>query len=185
MPGIETDVPRECDRTLFRMDETPSQVLFIQRSKEGDQPHVQRFEKRKAGFDGHVPVIRQLRPATLVVCLDGWLVLRECPLKPHQAVHVAVTDMMNDLADRPASQTVRRVELLIRESFYRRSNLGRKFFDLVNPADKFLRGGFLVVLELAKGVAEGLQVVHGRCGFGGEEKGVKRFSPGQSVLGTG
>ena len=64
--------------------------------------------------DRHLVSVGQFDPSVLFVGLDSRLLL--CKRQPEAAmgIHVAVGDMMNQLADRPATGAVRSVQLFIR-----------------------------------------------------------------------
>ena len=70
------------------------------------------------------------------------------------AVHVAVGQMMDDLPDRPASGTVRGIELAAGEILHQCSYLTRQRFDTVDPASVLLRRWLRVLAQPPNRVPE-------------------------------
>lgn len=98
---------------LFRMHQSSAPLRFRHAPQQTRPAGVQRLQQLQRNLDWRGHHIAQPPPRRLVVGLDQRLVVRQRQFEPHVAVHVAVGNMMNDLANRPSSFPVRRIKLSV------------------------------------------------------------------------
>jgi hypothetical protein len=117
VPVVEGDGLGDRLAAVFRMGVAALPLFFGEGTQQDYPTVVQCVEetKREVGRSG--AGIGQLGPEFLVVRLDGGPVLGEREADADAGVHVAVGDVMDELADSPAAVTVRRVELDRAEAF--------------------------------------------------------------------
>jgi len=117
MPGVECQYAAQFLASKFRMVVAAMKVGLWKR-----------FEKRhpalmQCGDHCHRTVDRQIAvckasPGRFIVGLDRWPILREREFSAHVGVGVAVSDVVNQLADGPTAFSVGRIELDVTESAY-------------------------------------------------------------------
>ncbi len=90
-------------------------MLVVKGLEEHDPAGVEGFDEFEGPLDGRGGVV-QGGPGLLVVGLDGGPVLGEGEANADDGVHVAVGDVVDELADGPAAFAVWRVELLVAEA---------------------------------------------------------------------
>jgi hypothetical protein len=98
--------------TVFRMAEAAMPLRIVQRLEHHDPAGVKRFDQFEGPLDRGDGIV-QRRPGLLVVGLDGWPILGEGQPGTDEGVHVAVGDVVDDLADGPASVAVGGIELFM------------------------------------------------------------------------
>src|SRR5207237_5774921 len=92
------------------------------------------------------------------------LIFRECQFGTNERIHVAVRDMMPDLPHRPSARTIRRIELLRRESAQSFAHPVRNLLDDVDSRFALLLCERSCISEFADWIAEILDW----CGCGHE-----------------
>ena len=80
---------------------------------------------------GVVCVSASCCPAVFSVGFDRRFVFREGEFKPDVGIEMAVRNVVNDLANRPAFGSIGRVELLVGEAFHGGAEVGWSLFDVV------------------------------------------------------
>lgn len=140
VPRIHRDVPVEMDGTMVGVEEAALEVLGPEGAQEMDPPLVEALEERQRGLDRRGAHIREFSPAGFVVRFDGRLVFGQCELEPDERVQMAVGNVMHDLPDRPATVSVRRLELLFVETVHDLAQMRRCRGDFVDELPPLLRG---------------------------------------------
>jgi replicative DNA helicase len=110
--GISVLEMRAKTRRLYTEQRRPAQMQTFD--------NFQRmFNRQKA--------VRQFRPAVFVIWSNGRHVFGQSQFKTNERIKMTVRDVMNGLPHRPASGTIRRVEMLVRQIFNCRFYFLRKF----------------------------------------------------------
>src|SRR5580658_2020480 len=76
--------------------------------------------------------ISKFRPGCFVIGLNCRFVLSESELQSDKRVHMAVWNVVNDLAHRPSALTIRRVQLRLVQAFYSRAHFRRRGCNLLD-----------------------------------------------------
>ena len=92
---------------------------------------MEAFEEVERGLDWKMAV-GQLRKRVLVIRLDGRSLFRQRELHAKEPVHVAIRDVMHELAHRPSARTIGRVELSVGEAAHRGAQARGQFSDRVD-----------------------------------------------------
>ncbi len=109
--------------------------------EEHDPAGVEGFDELERPLDGGGGVV-QRGPGLLVVGLDGGPVLGEGEANADEGVHVAVGDVVDELADGPAAFAVGGVELgVVRPLTALRSSVGRSAMAAMAPMTSSLVTG--------------------------------------------
>src|SRR5208337_2393704 len=77
---------------------------------------MQGFEELQRDSHRSAPGILKIGPFAFFVRLHGWLGFGERQAPPHVGVDMAVREMVNDLAHRPAALAIRSIKLRVAES---------------------------------------------------------------------
>ena len=101
------------------MGERPLPIVFVHRAVDRQPARVQAPCELQRDGDRHLH-IGQRREFLLVVCRDERVFFRQRQLEANERVHVTVRDVMHDLPDRPASRTIRSIELRVVQTEHRR-----------------------------------------------------------------
>jgi hypothetical protein len=125
---------RSVDRhgAALRVHERAGEGRFGQGAKKRGPAAVERIEKVERHCNRSRLRFGQLRPSGFFVGFDRRCVLGRGELHADVRVQVAVGDVMDHLADRPAAGTVRRIELRIVERVGQRAEDGRCVGDALN-----------------------------------------------------
>src|SRR5579871_4491167 len=118
---------------------------------------MQRVKQCEGDFDGCTFCVGQVGPPVFRIRLDRRFVLRKREFEADVGVHVAVGNMMRNLADRPALWAIRRVELCFGESRNRVAKLGWCLSDILEEGAPCFVCRRALVLELPNRKA---QIVH-------------------------
>ncbi len=110
VPGVEQCGTFDALRSVFGMNEGALPLFGLERLQEHHPARMQRLDELERPLDGGDRVM-EVSPGTLVVGRDGGIVFGECEAHANEGVHVAVGDVVNELADGPAAFAVGRVEL--------------------------------------------------------------------------
>jgi len=116
MPVVEGDGFGDGLAAVFRVVVAALPLFFGKGAEEEDPAVVQGVEETERVIWGSGEGVGQFGPELLVVGLDGGPVLCEGKADADVGVHVAIGDMMHELADGPATVAVRRVELGVAET---------------------------------------------------------------------
>src|SRR5678815_3260227 len=129
MPGVKRENFFQRPRSGLRMNELAAEVIIRQRVQKRTPSRMYAFDDLQRNIDGHTAV-GQLRPAIFVIGPDRRrLVFCQCQFEPAERIDVAIRDVMHGLSKRPTTFAVRSVELLVRQSLDRLSQLHRKIGD--------------------------------------------------------
>src|SRR5260221_7413786 len=139
VPGVEKEQPIHGARAVLGMNEHTAKLIGGQRAPETKAAVMQGVEQGQRNFDRSCFCVGQMRPAILIVGLDGRLFFGERETQTDVGVEVAVRNVMDNLPDGPAAVAVRSIELRLREAVYRCAQLGRSFRDGLNTL--LARGG--------------------------------------------
>src|SRR5688572_4120879 len=152
VPNVVATVPRiEREQLLERhargmlgMDEAAGEVLGGHGAQQRNPALVQRLEQAERDVDRRRARVGEARPLGLVVGNDRRTVLGQGEAEPRGGVHVAVRDVVGDLAHGPAALAVRGLQLVLVQSGHGRPQPGRRRLDLVDPLGALRgRGGTL------------------------------------------
>ena len=154
VPGVERKILVErYFLVVFGVKEFALPVGGLERAQEDDPALVQGVEKIEGWGDGRFRV-GEFGPAGFEVGLDGWYVLGEREFEASESVHVAVGNVMDQLADGPAAGPVGRVELLVVEAGDGGAHFRGGFFDVSDVGAALVVGEACGALEFSDGVAQ-------------------------------
>src|SRR5580658_5868409 len=111
VPGILRQQKIHRRRAPLRMAEPARPIGGAERAQENHPALVEIVDQHKGRLDRRRLGISKFSPQGFFVGLDGGLVFRERELEARQGVHVAVGDVVDQLADGPAAWTIRRIDL--------------------------------------------------------------------------
>jgi hypothetical protein len=114
---------------------------------------VERIEQGERGFDGSALRLGQFGPEILHVGLDGGLVFGERQLETDVRVHVAIGNVMSDLAEGPAAIAIGSIELLVGKSAEGGTQSGGSLLDVVLAFLFLFDGERARVGEFSDGIA--------------------------------
>ncbi len=158
VPAVEEGGVFEVHAAHDGMDEAALPLLFGKVLEEHNQAGMDAFEDLEGPLDGGGVVV-EVGPGGLVVGLDGGPVFGEGEAQADDGVHVAVGEVVNDLAGVPAAVAVGDVELGVAETLNSVAKLAGEIGKGGNGSDDFVLGDGLGAVELTNGVA-GIEV---RC----------------------
>jgi hypothetical protein len=115
VPGVEEEQPVDGARAVIGMDQDATELIGGERTPEADPAVMQSLEESEGDVDRAGFRIEKLRPAIFVIGLDRGLVFGEGETMADVGVHMAVGDVVDDLADGPAAFAIGSVELGGRE----------------------------------------------------------------------
>jgi hypothetical protein len=141
VPGVERQDPIDVVLAGLGVDEAAREIPCFERAQQGDPARVHGVKQRERDLDGSQFGVFEPGPGVFVVGLDGGHVFREGPLGADVGVELAVGQVVNDLADGPATVAIRRVELFGGEAGDRLAHTQRQPRDLADVAGASLRGG--------------------------------------------
>src|ERR1019366_2003276 len=113
VPGVERQIGVQADQTELRMAERAGKIGVAQRFQETDPAGVQAIDELQRYLHRGGARIGQFGPGRLIVGPNGGLALGQRQTPAYVAVHVAVGDVMDGLADGPPFRAVRRIELRV------------------------------------------------------------------------
>jgi hypothetical protein len=116
MPVVEGDGFGDGLAAVFRVVVAALPLIFGKGAEEEDPAVVEGVEEAERVIWGSGEGVGQFGPELLVVGLNGGPVLCEGEADADVGVHMAIGDMMHELADGPATVAVRRVELGVAET---------------------------------------------------------------------
>ncbi len=117
VPGVKGQHAVERHRARFGVDVPSLPVLFRHTAHQNNPALVQAIEQSSAKRRWACPTtIIQSRPGRFIVRFDDRIRLGERQLETNVRVHVAVGNMMHDLANGPSAFAIRGVELRLAES---------------------------------------------------------------------
>src|SRR5215467_3041391 len=136
---------------IFRMIIAPLPLLLGERFEQCDPPVMQWLQQMQRNFDWKRVRIMKLSPELFIVSWYQRPVFSQCTLCTHVGIDVAVGNVMNQLADRPAAFAVWCVDLSTGESMHGRTQIFRQgsqhgnggpalLWGLVNRTSKFSNG---------------------------------------------
>ena len=117
MPGVEGDGFGDGLAAVFGVVVAALPLIFGEGAKQEHPAVMQCVKETEREIGGSREGVGQLGPELLVVGLDDGPVLGEREADADVGVHVAVGEVMHELADGPAAVAVRRVELGGTEAF--------------------------------------------------------------------
>ena len=110
VPGVEQRSNFYGLASAFRVNEGAPPLLGLKRLQQYDPARMQRFDELERPLDGGDRVM-QIGPGGFVVGHDGGIVFRQCEANADEGVHVAVGNVVDELADGPAAFAVGRIQL--------------------------------------------------------------------------
>ncbi len=116
MPVVESDGFGDGLTAVFRMVVAALPLVFGKSAKEEHPAIMQGVEEAERVLGGSCKGVVQFGPELLIVGLDGGPILGERQADADVCVHVAVGDVVDELADGPATVAVRRIELGVAEA---------------------------------------------------------------------
>jgi hypothetical protein len=117
VPVVEGDGFGDGLAAVFRVDIAALPLVLGESAQEDDPAVVEGVEETEREVRRSGAGVGQLGPEFLVVGLDGGPILGEREADADAGIHVAVGDVMDELADSPAAVAVRGVELGGTEAF--------------------------------------------------------------------
>lgn len=111
VPGVEGGSFGDGLAAVFGMDEAALPLVFREGAQQEHPAVVQGVEETERELGGRGEGVGEFGPELFVVGLDGGPVLGEGEADADDRVHVAVGDVVDELADGPATVAVRCVEL--------------------------------------------------------------------------
>jgi len=167
VPGVESGGFSEGLAAVFRMNITTLPLIALQGSEKQDPAGVQAFENLKRKIDGSGPSIGKIGPELLVVRFDGGPVLGEGEAHADVRVHMAVGEMVNQLADGPAALSVRGIELSVAQAVDGGAQVFRQRGDGGDVRGVIGEIGFSAAESADRVARVGLSRWGGGCGGGG------------------
>jgi hypothetical protein len=147
--------------TVLGMVEAALPLIGGEGLEEHDPAGVEGFDELERPLDGGAGGVVEGGPGLLVIGLDGGPVFGEGEANAGDGVHVAVGDVMDELADGPAVVAVGCVELRVAEAVDSVAELAGEIGDGGDGADYIVAGDRLRRVELADGEARiGIGVGH-------------------------
>jgi hypothetical protein len=111
VPGVLREQEIHGLRAPSGMAEFAGELLRCERAEKDYPARMEIVDQCERRFDRRGFSVRKLGPQIFVIGLDGGLVLGERELEAREGVHVAVADVVYELADSPAAWTIGRVKL--------------------------------------------------------------------------
>ena len=134
VPGVECQGLIEVHGAQLGMAEHARPIARRDRAEQRDPSLVQIFKQRERCFHGSCRRVAKLGPARFFIGLDGGHIFGEREFESHVGVHVAVGNVMRELANGPTAGTIGRVELRGREAGYGGGEARGRFGDRVNES---------------------------------------------------
>src|ERR1019366_9201858 len=113
VPGVERQIGVQAYQTEFGMAERAGEIGVAEGFEQQGPAGVQAFDELQGWLHGAGARIGQFRPGLLIVGADSGLRLGERQAQADIAVHVAVGDVVDSLADGPTAGPVWGIELRI------------------------------------------------------------------------
>src|SRR5215471_15919340 len=114
---------------------------------------MKRVEQSKRNLCFGLPCFGQFGPAILKIWFDGWFFFSQRKLEADVRIHVAVRDVMDDLAHGPSAIAVRRVELLVVQAANCSAQVGWRLLYIVEVLTFLLGSERARIGKLADGIA--------------------------------
>jgi hypothetical protein len=116
VPGVEGDGLGEGLAAVFGMHVAALPLIFGEGAEEQDPAGVEAVEDVERKVDGGGAGVGEFSPAFLLVSADGGPVLGEGEAHADVRIHMAVSKMMDKLADGPAAVAIGCIELSFAEA---------------------------------------------------------------------
>jgi hypothetical protein len=152
VPSIDEGSEFNRLRAVFGVAEAALPLGVIEGLEEHDPAGVEGFDELERPLDRGGGVMKG-SPGFFVVGFDGGPIFGEGETNADEGVHVAVGDMVDELADGPASIAIGAVELLVVEALDSVAKLAGQVRNIGDGAYTEIRGDGVGLSEFADGVA--------------------------------
>lgn len=132
MPGVELENVVKDKSAAFGMIERAGEVRCGKGTQQSCPARMQSLDEAEGRFNERGGAVFKLNPAILIVRFDRRFLFGECELAADEGVHVAVRNVMDNLADLPSVRSVRKPELMFCQSGDNRAQLRRKIGDFLD-----------------------------------------------------
>ncbi len=154
VPGVVLQLVVEGLQAALRMLEGALEIRRSESGKEPGPPDLKPFDEPEGRLHVQAHDIPAGGPIVLVVGLDPGPVLRDGKLAADESVHVAVSEVVRELAHGPTAGPVGCVELLSGETSHRASKLAGEVFEIPDPRGPLLGRDIFIIGESPDRVLE-------------------------------